>query len=142
MHSHIMKLHKLLIAAMLIVSPFAVNGQTKSKALSAHNKIHQQQLANVKSTKMDKSVISEMLKEEVAKRETNLNTLSKESSIMIGDLLSEARRHIGKPYRRGSKGPKSFDCSGFSSYVYRQFGYKISPSSRDQYREGVSVQRK
>ena len=58
---------------------------------------------------------------------------------MIDDLLKEAHTHIGKRYVHGSKGPNTFDCSGFSSYVYKQFGYKISPASRMQYTEGVPV---
>ncbi len=40
------------------------------------------------------------------------------------------------------KGPNAFDCSGFTSYVYKQFGYKISPASRIQYTDGVNVDRK
>lgn len=40
------------------------------------------------------------------------------------------------------KGPHAFDCSGFTSYVYKQFGYKISPASRIQYTDGVKVDRK
>ena len=40
------------------------------------------------------------------------------------------------------KGPNAFDCSGFTSYVYKQFGYSISPASRIQYTDGVKVDRK
>lgn len=35
-------------------------------------------------------------------------------------VVAEAYKHIGKPYVWGAKGPESFDCSGFTSYVYRQ----------------------
>lgn len=35
-------------------------------------------------------------------------------------VVAEAYKHIGKPYVWGAKGPDSFDCSGFTSYVYRQ----------------------
>ncbi|MEG2253915.1 MAG: NlpC/P60 family protein [Vagococcus sp.] len=34
-------------------------------------------------------------------------------------VVAEAYKHIGKPYVWGAKGPDSFDCSGFTSYVYR-----------------------
>ena len=112
--------------------------QTSKKALSAHNKIHSEQLANAKS-RMDKNVITNMLRENIAKKEEH--TISEESTKMISDLLSEAHRYIGRPYVHGAKGPKAFDCSGFTSYVYRQFGYTISPSSRAQYTEGTNVER-
>ncbi len=117
---------------------FTAVPQTSKKALSAHNKIHSEQLANAKS-RMDKNVITNMLRENIAKKEEH--TISEESTKMISDLLSEAHRYIGRPYVHGAKGPKAFDCSGFTSYVYRQFGYTISPSSRAQYTEGTNVER-
>lgn len=126
----------------LLLCGIAANAQTSAKARAAHDRIHRQQLANAKS-RLDKTVISNMLKEDVAKRESAEEAgLSDESNAMITDLLTEARKHIGKPYVHGAKGPRSFDCSGFSSYVYSQFGYSLSPSSRTQYTQGVSVSRK
>jgi cell wall-associated NlpC family hydrolase len=82
-----------------------------------------------------------MINKEVENRE-NASELSKESAGMIEDLLSEAKRYIGRPYVHGAKGPNAFDCSGFTSYIYKQFGYSISPSSRAQYTYGESVDRK
>ena len=136
-----MKLRTLFSAIILASCGLLATAQTSEKTLSAHHRLHQQQLANVNS-KLDKSVISDMLKEDVAKREIQSSSkLSSESSQIINDLLTEANKHIGKPYVHGAKGPSRFDCSGFSSYVYKQFGYKISPSSREQYTEGVKVER-
>lgn len=110
---------------------------------SAHRRAHQEMLANVKKSKMDRSVVNDLLKEDISKRESEVaNALKPESRQIVADLLSEANRHIGKPYRHGMKGPNAFDCSGFTSYVYKQFGYSISPASRVQYTDGVSVDRK
>lgn len=58
---------------------------------------------------------------------------------MTGDMLDYARGFIGVRYRRGGKTPAGFDCSGFTGYVFRQFGYNLGSSSRDQYNDGVSV---
>lgn len=121
----------------------AKNIYKESKTLSAHQAAHQRQLANAKM-RMDKDVIKDFMKHDIDRREAeafNDNPLSAESSAMIKDLLSEARKHIGKRYRSGAKGPSAFDCSGFSSYVYRQFGYELSGSSRDQFHQGESVER-
>jgi uncharacterized protein with LGFP repeats len=49
-------------------------------------------------------------------------------------VLDEAARHAGKPYRYGATGPDSFDCSGFTGYVYRQLGVHLPRSSDDQAR--------
>lgn len=130
---------KIIIASVLVIAGSLLsNAQSSKKALAAHNKIHSE-LAKAK-TGMDKSVIKNMLQEDLAIRE-NTNSISDESRRMLADLLSEAKSHIGKPYRGGAKGPYAFDCSGFSSYVYKQFGYSISPSSKAQFLEGTSVDR-
>ena len=63
------------------------------------------------------------------------------SASQVADLIiDEAFKHIGTPYRYGARGPKAFDCSGFTSYVYRQFGIELSRSSRDQARDGKAVE--
>lgn len=135
------------ILSTLLLSSLAITATAQTHAssatMSAHQRAHQQQLAHVKSSKMDRSVVNDMLKDDIAKRESEIVAgLSPESQRVIGDLLAEANKHLGKPYRHGMKGPNAFDCSGFTSYVYKQFGYKISPASRIQYTDGVSVDRK
>ena len=89
-----------------------------------------------------KNVIQDFIKNDIGRREdavANPDKLSSESAAMINDLLSEAKNHLGKRYRSGAKGPNAFDCSGFSSYVYRQFGYSLGASSRDQFNQGEPV---
>lgn len=34
-------------------------------------------------------------------------------------IVNEAFKHLGKDYVWGAKGPDNFDCSGFTSYVYK-----------------------
>ena len=48
-------------------------------------------------------------------------------------VLAEAARHDGAPYSYGAAGPSSFDCSGFTSYVYRQLGISLPRTSYAQY---------
>lgn len=113
-----------------------------AKTPSAHAAAHRQQLAAARNIGLDKSTITRMVEEDIAARE-NAKGISAETDELLNDLLAEARSHMGKRYSSGSKGPNAFDCSGFSSYVYRQFGYQLSPSSRDQYaNEGEKVDRK
>ena len=56
------------------------------------------------------------------------NTPSSNSSI-----VSYAKTFLGRPYVYGAAGPSSFDCSGFTQYVYAHFGKSIPRSSAAQY---------
>jgi cell wall-associated NlpC family hydrolase len=48
-------------------------------------------------------------------------------------VLETARKQLGKPYRYGATGPSSFDCSGFTMYVWSKVGVSIPRTSRSQY---------
>jgi uncharacterized protein with LGFP repeats len=48
-------------------------------------------------------------------------------------ILDAAAAHQGKPYSYGATGPNSFDCSGFTGYIYRQFGVNLPRTSSQQY---------
>jgi len=55
-------------------------------------------------------------------------------------LLNEAYKHLGKQYVYGASGPNTFDCSGFTSYVYRvAAGIEIGRTTYDQLNSGRTV---
>lgn len=49
------------------------------------------------------------------------------------DVAEFALNYVGCRYVRGGQGPKSFDCSGFVYYVYKNFGYSLKPGARNQW---------
>ena len=55
------------------------------------------------------------------------------------DLVDYAKKYLGCRYVHGGKGPKVFDCSGYTSFIFRNFGYSISPGSRLQGAQGKRV---
>ena len=57
------------------------------------------------------------------------------------DIVNEAKKHLGKPYAYGATGPSSFDCSGFTKYVYAQSGITLSRTTYTQIKEGTAVTR-
>jgi len=63
------------------------------------------------------------------------------SAAQVADLIiEEAYKYLGTPYRYGARGPKAFDCSGFTSYIYRKFGIELSHSSKEQAKDGRAVE--
>jgi cell wall-associated NlpC family hydrolase len=58
------------------------------------------------------------------------------------ELISIARRYLGARYVWAGAGPNTFDCSGFTMFVYRQVGVSLPHSSRAQISCGERVSRK
>jgi len=54
-------------------------------------------------------------------------------------VVREASRHAGKPYVFGAAGPNSFDCSGFTQYVFAKFGRALPHSATAQARLGYAI---
>ena len=59
---------------------------------------------------------------------------------MVDELLDYAKTFIGVPYRLGASGPELFDCSGFTSYVFREFGYDLPHNSVMQSKQSRPVE--
>ena len=56
-------------------------------------------------------------------------------------VVAMAKRYLGVPYVYGGSSPSGFDCSGFTSFVYRQLGYSINRTADAQLANGVAVSR-
>lgn len=50
----------------------------------------------------------------------------------IERLIEYARQYLGVKYVMGGNGPNTFDCSGFTKYVYKEFGYTLQRSAYQQ----------
>lgn len=56
-------------------------------------------------------------------------------------IVQMAQNYLGCPYVYGAAGPASFDCSGFTSYIFKQCGYSLNRTATDQLANGVSVEK-
>ncbi|MGP7961465.1 C40 family peptidase [Sanguibacter sp. A247] len=69
-----------------------------------------------------------------AKRTTKIRVRSE------GDLVVRtAKRYVGTPYRSGGGTPRGFDCSGFTSYVFKKAGVAKLPRSSSAQRTAGKV---
>ena len=55
------------------------------------------------------------------------------------EIVDYALQFVGYPYVYGGSSPKGFDCSGFTSYVYKHFGYSLNRSASGQLDNGKAV---
>jgi len=54
------------------------------------------------------------------------------SSTSNSGIAATAMQHLGTRYKWGGAAPGGFDCSGFTMYVYSQYGYSLSHSASAQ----------
>ena len=54
-------------------------------------------------------------------------------------VVNYALSFLGAPYVYGGNGPSCFDCSGFTNYVYRHFGYILNRGASSQLQNGTAV---
>jgi cell wall-associated NlpC family hydrolase/LysM repeat protein len=55
------------------------------------------------------------------------------------DVIRTAYNYRGTPYRYGAAGRGGFDCSGFTSYIFRKQGVALPHSAAGQFSEGKRV---
>ena len=82
-----------------------------------------------------------MVEKPVIEKEDNQDKkiLSTKSSVR-DRIIDYAQSKLGSKYVWGATGPNTFDCSGFTSWLYKsQLGISITRSSRDQPKAGQKV---
>lgn len=61
------------------------------------------------------------------------------SSDLRSQVVAYAKQFLGCPYVYGTAGSSTFDCSGYTSYVFRHFGYSLNRSASGQYSNGTAI---
>jgi len=63
------------------------------------------------------------------------------SSSSSNEVIAYAKTFLGTPYQWAANGPNTFDCSGFTKYVYAHFGISMGRTTYVQITQGQYVSR-
>ena len=86
----------------------------------------------------------ETVEENQVETENEAETEQEESSVGSSsegkEVVEFAKKYLGYKYVAGGSSPSTgFDCSGFTTYVFRNFGVSLNRSSKDQIKNGTAV---
>lgn len=145
---------KILTKAVAITVVCAAVAMVGAESISADTSAKTKQGVVLKTSelKVNKVIVSPKKVEEpnTVQSSRSSNTTGKKntnSSINRGvnksssQVASYAYNFLGRPYVYGANGPDAFDCSGFTSYVYRHFGVSLPRTARSQFSAGSAVSR-
>lgn len=86
---------------------------------------------------------ADLIKDPFKENKTDIaNSKGKSDKNVRDDVIDYSKQFIGVPYVWGGDNPKGFDCSGFTKYVLKEYGYDLPRIAGDQYTSGKHVKLK
>ena len=100
-----------------------------------------------KTDKLSAGTVVEVLEESTGWYKIDSGYISAEYAVIVdaasatlgSEIANYALTFVGYPYVYGGSSPSGFDCSGFTSYVYAQFGISLNRSASNQLDNGTPV---
>lgn len=84
---------------------------------------------------------SESTKKESENSSNTSNENKSSYSKSASSVVEYAKQYLGCKYVLGGTSPSGFDCSGFTSYVFKHFGISLSRTSGAQASNGTKVEK-
>ena len=100
-----------------------------------------------KTDKLSAGTVVEVLEESNGWYKIDSGYISAEYAVIVdaasatlgSEIANYALTFVGYPYVYGGSSPSGFDCSGFTKYVYAQFGISLNRSASNQLDNGTPV---
>ena len=120
------------------------NGWSKVKVNAVEGYISSSLLSNTKQETSRSQTTSR--KTSSTKANTSKKTTTATTNVPASGngsaIVATAKQYLGYKYVYGGSSPSTgFDCSGFTSYVFKQHGISLSRTAAGQYGNGVAVSR-
>ena len=118
-----------------------------TKKLAKLNSDRQEQVALVNQSKQEASKYASAVNTATAEIKKIRDSMPKyvpsrgAALISSNAIVAYASNFIGTPYVYGANGPGSFDCSGFTKYVFAHFGVNLNRVASDQASQGTTISR-
>ena len=120
-------------------SKVKVNGKEGYISSSLLSTTKRETSRSLETPRREESVSDNSSNEGNTNTETESNTAS--SSKGNSSVVDTAMSYIGSKYVYGGSTPSGFDCSGFTSYIYKQYGVNLNRTAAGQYSNGTAVSR-
>lgn len=113
--------------------------KVKVKSVAKEGYISTALLSDKKQETTSRATAKPRNKAETNTAVNNEPTTPPPASAGTSSVVAKAKQYIGSRYVYGGSTPSGFDCSGFTSYVYRQFGVALNRTAAGQFGNGVAV---
>ena len=110
-----------------------------SKELLSNSKVLITNRGSVDRTKKESVKEEEKTSTSNSSENKNDTDTSSSSTAKAKEIVSYAKKFLGVPYVYGGASPSGFDCSGFTMYVYQNFGISMRHGAQAQAKLGQKV---
>jgi len=129
-----------LLFSACVKRPESLHATNASESLSVYNAINMNESRENRNNNSSNSDISDenaVQDIEYISYRTSDSTVNRQQTVK--EIEFHAKRFLGTPYVWGATGPDTFDCSGFTQWVFRDVGINIPRVSKDQARVGQLI---
>ena len=115
------------------------DGWTKIEYNGTKGYVSSQYISDKKVSTTSRSSVDRTAKAKTTTTNSEETDTSSQGNATGSEIVAYAKQYLGYKYVYGGSTPSGFDCSGFTSYVFKHFGYSLNRSSSAQASNGRAI---